>query len=451
MTVCIPQITVDFHQNRPVDISFDASALSSDAGFIPLRYVDDRLGLSRWFSQLIPDARQPGKVRHSRQEQVMQRLYQIAMGYEDANDANTLRLDPVLQMACVVDDEATQSLSSQPTISRLENAVDMGAIRQIMLWFEDTYVASLPSNTELIILDIDSTEDPTYGSQQLSFFNAHYDNYMYHPLMIFDGITGQLIVPLLRPGNVGAARGAIGLLRRLIRKLKARFPSAQVIVRGDSAFATPTLLDTIERLDQEHGDIDYLFGFAKNSRVIGLTQTDLDLVRLLSKQSGQVEIRFTSFQYQATSWTHARRIIAKAEHGPKGSNPRFLVTSLNGFAAEQLYHAYCERGCCENRIKDFKNALNADRLSCSSFKANFFRLLLHAAAYRLMFELRNQLAVCAPELGAAQFDTIRLKLLKVAVIVKKVVRRIHLRLPKAFPLAWDFRALVNRLTPELGT
>lgn len=447
MTPCIPQLTVDFHQNRPVELSFDAPDMSSDGGFMLLRYVDDQLGLSRWLSQLIPDTRRQALVTHSRHEQVMQRIYQISMGYEDQNDSNSLRIDPLLQMACVQDSGAPQELSSQPTFSRLENTVGMEAMRQIMLKFEDTYVASLPENTELIILDIDSTADPAHGDQQLTFFNSHYDNNIYHPLMVFDGVSGQLIVALLRPGNVGAARGAIGLLRRLIRKLKNRFPKVQVVVRGDSAFATPSLLDELERLNAEHKDIDYLFGFAKNSKVIELSQDALDLVRQLSKSSGQAETRFKSFQYKSGGWTQSRRIIAKAEHSSKGFNPRFLVTSLEPFAAEHLYHAYSERGCCENYIKDFKNALHADRLSCTSFQANFFRLLLHTAAYRLMFELRNHVKACLPSLGQAQFDTLRLKLLKVAVIVKKVVRRIYLRLPKAFPLATTFRRLILRLAP----
>jgi len=451
MTFCIPHVVVDFHQNRPVVLSFDAPESSSDGGSMLLRYVDDRLGLSHWFSQLLPDARQSGKVVHSRHEQVMQRLYQIALGYEDNNDANTLRHDPLLQMACVTQDQPVQPLSAQPTLSRFENAVDTRTLRNLMQKFEETYVASLPANTELVILDIDSTEDPTHGTQQLSFFNAHYDNHIYHPLMIFDGTTGQLVVAMLRPGNVGAAWGAPGLLARLCRKLKARFPQVQIVVRGDSAFATPELLRTMEYLNERFSQIDYLFGFAKNSVVIKNLKEELTIVAQLSKASGQSEIRFTSFEYQAGSWPHKRRIIGKAEHSAKGANPRFLVTSLDSFSAALLYHAYCERGQCENFIKDFKNALLADRLSCSSFVANFFRLLLHVAAYRLMFELRVQVAACAPSLKTLQFDTLRLKLLKVAAIVKKVTRQLHIRLPRAFPLASTFRELITRLTPPLLT
>jgi hypothetical protein len=332
-------------------------------------------------------------------------------------------------------------LSSQPTLSRFENAQDGAALRRLLEAFEDSYVASLPANTEQVILDIDSTDDETHGAQQLSFFNGYYDQFIYHPLLVFDGESGQLVSVLLRPGHAHASRGAAGLLRRLIAKIKQRFPQAQVAVRGDSGFCTPSLLSTLEQLDAQWGDVEYLFGLAKNPVLLRRAAPAMARAEELFESRGEKTQCYASFSYAAQKWPHARFVVAKAEHGPKGANPRFVISSLAGFPAEMLYQAYCERGQCENRIKDLKNALQADRLSCSSFRANFFRLLLHAAAYRLLWALRQQVALQSAELGRAQFDTLRLRLLKVGAWVTQSVRRIRVRLPRAFPFAEVFSQL----------
>lgn len=433
MTQCTRQLRLSFHPEAPVVVEFDAPEISSDGGALLLRQVDERLGLSAGFSDRLLEARDPQRVRHSRQEQCRQRIFQIALGYEDCNDADRLRHDPLLKTVCDRTPHDPQGLSSQPTLSRFENAQDGVALRRLVGFLEDSYVQELPADTEQVILDIDSTDDETHGAQQLTFFSGFYRHYMYHPLMVFDGESGQLVSALLRPGNVHASRGAAGLLRRVIRQIKQRFPQAQIAVRGDSGFATPHLLETLERLNAELGDVEYLFGLAKNPALLKKAGPAMSQAEELFRRRSEKAQCFSGFYYAAGTWSHPRFVVAKAEHTALGANPRFVLSSLEGFPADLLYHAYCERGQCENRIKDLKNALLADRLSCSSFRANFFRLLLHAAAYRLLHGVRQQIAKHSARLGRAQFDTLRLRLLKVAAWVTQSARRILIRLPRAFP------------------
>jgi hypothetical protein len=446
MTEESTQLTLGFPPTLPVVVAFDAPQISSDGGVLLLRQTDERLGLSAWFAALLPDERAPAKVEHKRREQVRQRLYQIALGYEDCNDADRLRHDPLLKSAC--DRRPTDpGLSSQPSLSRLENAIDMGTLRTVMLGLDAHYVASFERSPEVIILDIDTTDDPTHGQQQLTFFHGYYDHHIYHPLRIFDGESGQLVTALLRPGNPHAARGALGVLRRIIHALKRRFPDVQIVVRGDSGFAVPRLMEMLEALNRELGGVDYLLGLAQNSALLrqgahALTEASARFAR--TRQGVQY---FDSFLYAAGTWSRKRWVVMKAEVNVHGQNPRFVVTSLAGFAPEVLYGGYCERGQCENYIKDFKNALAADRLSCHTFAANFFRLLEHAAAYVLMHALRTAVAPHAPVLGRAQFDTLRLRLLKVAALVTQSARRLLVRLPQAFPLAALFRTLAATLAP----
>jgi hypothetical protein len=444
MTECIAQEDLPFHPKLPVVIRFDAPDISSDGGVLLLREVDERLGLTAAMAACLPDERDPTRVVHSRPEQVRQRTFQIALGYEDCNDADSLRLDPLLKTACDRTPKDPIDLSSQPTLSRLENAPDGRALGRLFRVLERTYVASLRPETQEIILDIDATDDATHGQQQLSFFNAYFDHHIYHPLLIFDG-DGQLITALLRPGNVHASRGAKGLLRRLIRKIRKRCPEALIVVRGDSGFCVPRILNEFERLDQHLGGIDYLLGIPKNAVLLRHLEPEMELAKELHEKRVEKVVRYTSFSYAAKSWPHSRHVVGKAEYSFSGRNPRFVVTSLCEFPPDVLYQAYCRRGQCENRIKDLKNALIADRLSCSSFKANFFRLLLHAAAYRLMFALRQALAPFSKTLHKAQFDTLRLRLLKVAAEVTESTRRILVRLPKAFPFAEVFCQLARQL------
>lgn len=444
MAECIAQLALDFHPTLPLTVAFDAPQISGDGGALLLRQMDDRLGLSKQLAALLPDERDPCKIKHDRREQMRQRLYQIALGYADCNDADRLRHDALLKSVCDRTPHAG-GLSSQPTLSRLENAVDARALRAVLREIEEQYVRSFTRAPEVIVLDIDSTDDPTHGQQQLSFFHGYYDQHMYHPLLIFDGERGHLVSAVLRPGNAHAARGAMGVVRRIISRLKQRFPHVQIVVRGDSAFAVPRVLRMLEELDRELGGIAYILGLAQNAALLRYGAAALTEARVRFRATGRTVQHFDAFTYAAESWPQARHVVMKAEVSEQGTNPRFVVTSLPEFAPPLLYHAYCERGQCENFIKDFKNALQADRLSCSTFAANFFRLLEHAAAYVLLHALRTQVAPLAPRLGRAQFDTLRLQLLKVATIVSHSTRRLLVRLPFAFPLARVFRQLATTL------
>ncbi len=439
MTECVAQIALNFYREKPVEVSFDAPEISSDGGAVLLRQVDDQLGLSHWFAAALPDERDRSKVDHDRLEQVRQRLYQIALGYEDCNDADTLRHDPLLQTVC--DRQLEEgALSSQPSLSRFENAAGWRSIRSLLEQFEQRWVESLPADTEVVVLDIDTTDDLTHGAQQLSFFHGYYDHHIYHPLLIFDG-DGQLVTAILRPGNTHAARGAGSVLERLIRRIKTRLPQAQIVVRGDAGFGIARLLEHLERLDQELGGIAYLFGIAKNPALLAKAECGMQSAAQQFAQRSDHVREFWDLEHAAQTWSRRRRVILKAEHTSKGPNPRFVVTSIEQIDARHLYEAYCQRGQCENLIKDLKNALKADRLSCSRFVTNFLRLLLHAAAYRLMLALRRAAAALHSEVGVQQFDTIRLRVLKVAALVRHSVRRIVVQLPRAFTAAALFRAL----------
>lgn len=442
-TDCISPIKLQF-QRQPLVLRCDAPNISSDGGALLLRQLDDRLGLTRSFAGLLQDDRRPERRRHDRSEQFRQRVYQIALGYEDCNDADLLRHDPVMQQACGSGD---QPLSCQSTLSRWENEISGGELNRLWREFERQYVEALDPLTAFVVLDIDGTDDPTHGSQQLSMFHGFYDQHMFHPLVVFDGERGQLISALLRRGTAHAAHGAVTMLQRIIRAIKQRCPHAAIVVRGDSAFAKPELLDCLELLSDELGDVDYVIGLAKNDRLLALAAPLIAEAAEQYATTRQFVRRFAWLRYSTLkTWSQERDVVLKVEYGEHGANPRFVVTTLTDFDPGLIYdRAFCPRGQSENYIKDLKNALAADRLSCHRFAANAFRLLLHAVAYRLMHALRASAGHVEPELGRVQMDTLRLRLLKVAALVLTSVRRVVVRLPRAFLLAAAFTAIARRL------
>jgi hypothetical protein len=507
VTDCVEQNRVRFEGlPKPLEVSFDGPDISSDGGILLLRQLDQRLGISQRIAALVPDTRDSAKVLHPRLEQTRQRLYQIALGYEDGNDAKTLRRDPLFKTACDRLPSDPVDLSSQPTFSRYEGSVQKKHLRSLLLDFEQYYYDTLKSDTSVIVLDIDTSDDPTHGQQEFAFYHGYYRHYMYHPIFIFDGLSGQLITAILRPGNKGASRGAGPVLERIIRNIREVCPDAILLVRGDSAFSTPRLHERIERLDEDLSHIDYLFGQATNARLKAIGKPHLEKAKQTFEQTGQKVRTFYEFQYAAESWNKERRVIGKAEYTSQGANPRFVVTSLESSEAGQWYDAYCRRGQAENYIKDLMNAMAADRLSCQTFEGNFFRLLLHGWAYRLMWSLREEVRKVVEEefhrealvhemteltlhlkeelghwaertepfepleaavlqmddelekvqqelvakrqeherVGRAQFDTLRLGLLKVAVQARESVRRVWCQLPASFPLAGLFRKLLER-------
>jgi len=444
-TDCLPQIALTFHPDRPISVAADAPRMSSDAGWLLLRQADERTGLTEGLAGCLPEGRTAGRLRHPRLEQIRQRVYQIAMGYEDANDADTLRRDPVLKAVCDRLPDSEEQLSSQPTLSRLENSTTGAALNAATAWFESSYVASLPEDTSFVLLDIDPTDDPTHGAQQLSFFHGFYDQHMLHPLLVYDG-NGELVTVLLRPGNAHAARSSAIVLRRLIRQIKRRFPAAQILVRADSGFAVPRVLEALELLNEQLGEVEYSIGIAQNSRLLALAAEAMQAAEQQHQQTGEHVRLFRTLRYAALTWCRERTVVLKAEHHTKGANPRFVLTTLEGFDPRQIYDdVYCPRGQCENYIKDFKRALMADRLSCHRFVANCLRLLLHAVAYRLMRAVRLAVQAVAPAEGRIQLDTLRLRLLKVAAHVRQSARRIFVQLPRVFPSWKLFVAVADYL------
>jgi hypothetical protein len=438
MTVCKDnQIRFSFYCKRNLTLNFNGGQISSDGGLVLLRQLDKKLGLTEGLVGCISDSRHQGYTKQSSLDIIRQRIYQIAAGYEDANDADSLRNDPIFK---AINNRATSDdpLSSQPTISRFENMRSPQEIYRLTKYLFDFYLSTKGSTPSHIILDIDSTEDPTHGNQQLSFFHGYYDKHIYHPLLIFDGDSGELITAVLRPGNVHASRKVVSILRRIITRLRDVLGETRMIIRADAGFAIPALYRFCES-----EKLSYIIGLITNHRLTALGSELFQKAEEVYKQTGLKQRLFSDVYYQATSWGRYRRVIIKAEHNHLGSNRRFVVTNMKGNPRE-LYDFYALRGECENRIKELKNDLKADRLSCHRFRANQFRLLLHAAAYVLMHAFQGYLK--GTELENAQMGTICNKLIKIGARVKQSCRRLWINLASGFPFQRIFMLLYQRLT-----
>ena len=392
---------------------FDGGQLTSDGGVPWVARAEEALGVCAALAACVPEWRRGG-VRHRLGALVRQRVFQIACGYEDQNDADALRTDPLFKLACGRRPASEPDLASQPTLSRLENAVDRHAVEQVAAALADLYVrergrAGVPTR---ILLDLDGTADPAHGEQEGVAYHGYYRQHMYHPLLVFDGDTGHLITAVLRPGNVHGSRFVVLVLRRLLRKLRAAWPYVPVELRADSGFAIPRLYAWCEA-----NAVDYTIGLIPNPVLDRLAAPLLETARAQSVEQGGAKIRLADeTRYQADSWPHARRVVFKAEILLKGPNTRFVVTTRTDDPLA-VYDRYVDRGESENWIKNFKNALAADRLSDHRFWANAFRLLLHAAAYWLLDQLRRWLlSLQAPRL---QFDTLRLRVIKIGGWVRE--------------------------------
>jgi len=397
-------------------VHFDGGQISSDGGLPWVVQAEETLGVCAALAACVPEWRRGG-VRHSLVRLVRQRVFQIACGYEDQNDADRLRSDPLFKLACGRLPVSEPDLASQPTLSRLENAVDRWAVERLAATLADVYIRERgrAGTHARIVLDLDGTADPAHGEQEGVKYHGYYRQHMYHPLLVFDGDTGQLITAVLRPGNVHGSRFVVLVLRRLLRKLRAAWPDVPVEVRADSGFAVPRLFAWCEA-----NAVDYTIGLIPNPVLEARAAPLLAEARTQSTEQGGAKVRLADeTRYQAGSWPVARRVVFKAEILEKGPNTRFVVTT-RADAPLALYDWYVDRGEAENWIKDFKNALAADRLSDHRFWANAFRLLLHAAAYWLLDQLRRWLlSAQAPRL---QFDTLRLRVIKIGGWVRESTR-----------------------------
>lgn len=405
-----------------IDARFDLDQLTSDGGLLWLAEADDELGLCQSLATVVPEWRR-GPVRHSLASLVRQRVFQIACGYPDQNDAATLRHDPLFQLSCDHDGV----LASQPTLSRLDNAADEAsceALAEVLLacYLDQREAHGRPSS---VLLDLDSTDDPTHGEQEGSAYHGYYRQHIYHPLLVFDGMTNQLISTRLRPGNAHASWDAVDEVARIAAALRSRWPDVAIELRADGGFAVPALYDCCET-----AGLDYTIGLIPNPRLEQLAAPLLALAEATYEHTQQAVRLIGQTRYQADSWPHPRRVVIKVEVSEHGTNTRFVVTTRKD-APEALYDWYVARGETENWVKDFKRACQADRLSCSRFWANQFRLLLHAAAYWLLDTLRRWLGQCG--VARMQLDTLRLRLIKIGGWVRRLTHRVRLHLASSHP------------------
>jgi hypothetical protein len=408
---------------RKLAVNFNGGAITSEAGLTLVREFDDRLGLTKRLVDLVADWRDARYTAHSMLSLLRQRIYQVVAGYEDCNDATYLREEPTMQ---AVAGEPGESLASQPTLSRLEGSADWDSIRLMESEGAEWFCRHGATEGE-IVLDMDSTEDPTHGQQQLSFFNGHYDSHMYHPLLIFEGKSGVLLSSRLRPGNSAAFRQSVPMLRPLTRRLRARFPDREIGLRADGAFSVPELLDYAE-----YAGLGYAIGFGRNEKLHDIVMPLCEKIDLQWEcNPGKALRHYTSFSYQARRWSRSRRVVAKIERTRDGMNLRFLVTNRKG-RAKEIFDWYEQRGQAENFIKELKNDLSADRLSCSKYRANAFRLQLYATAYNLLVLFRRHV-LAGTQLARATTGTIRLRLLKVGARVKLTARRLWFHLATGWP------------------
>ena len=418
-----------------LEAAFDGGRITSDGGLVWLAEADSELGLCERVAGHVPEWRRR-KGRHSLEALVKQRVFQIACGYEDQNDSDSLREDPLLKLLCGSLPESGTELASQPTISRLENAPSASACYRMAEAIFELYLTERGKDgaPAKILLDFDSTDDPTHGDQEGSFYHGYYKQHIYHPLLVFDGQTGHLICALLRAGNTHGSHSAVALLRRMVARLRRRWPGVEVEIRADAGFAVPALYDYCE----EEG-ITYTVGLITNGRLEGLAEDLLEEAkRRYGDQPEKVKL-FSEGSYRAGSWEHARRVVYKAEAMEQGTNTRFVLSTRNDLEPKNLYEFYVRRGESENWIKDFKLHIKADRLSCSRFVANQFRLLLHACAYWLMDALRRKLVASGAR--RMQLDTLQLVLIKVGGRVRELMTKIRMHLAYGHPGQSSWHAL----------
>jgi len=421
-------------KRRKVQASFTGGEVTSDGGVMLLRQVDRRLGLTEAVSQSLTESRRRASCKHSLKSLLRQRVYALALGYEDLNDHESLRHDPAFQTAVERDD----SLASSPTLCRWENRADREtawAIHRVMV---DEFINSFERPPSELILDFDATDDAIHGHQEGGFFHGYYDHYCFLPLYVY--CEDRLLVSYLRPSNIDGAKHAWAILSLLVRRFRQQWPDVEIIFRGDSGFCRWRMLAWCDR-----HDVGYIAGIAKNERLKRLAAPLLEAAELGFADTGEKQRLFGDIVYGARTWDKQRRVIVKAEHASKGSNPRFVVTNLGGDAEDLYDRLYCARGDMENRIKEQQLDLLADRTSCHRWWSNQLRLLLSGLAYILLEAIRR-LALARTELARAQAGTIRLRLLKIGAVILRNTRRVRLLLSSSYPYQELFFKVAARIS-----
>src|SRR6266581_8163040 len=371
---------------KAVDLDFDGGRLSSDAGLVLLNDPDDQLGLTRDLAAVLRDPRDPRRVHFTPHDLLKQRVLHIAAGYEEANDANTLRHDPIFKLLLDRLPETGAPLASQPTLSRFENRVSRPELYRLALVLVDQFLASYVSPPKLIVLDFDDTEDPVHGEQEQARYDGYYGGYCFLPLHLYEGLSGRLITTIFKAKRFTGAQ-MLAVLTRLVKRLRHAWPHTLLILRGDSHFAYPEVMQWSE----EQPDLSYVTGLTSNRVLTELAREVVEQAKQAYERDGGKITRFHSTRYQAGTWSRSRRVVIKVEVSDQGVNTRFVVTDMEQARTQVLYqHIYGARGQAENEIKDHKLSLKSDRTACHRFEANQFRLLLHAAAYVLLETLRRE-------------------------------------------------------------
>jgi Transposase DDE domain group 1 len=476
------QIVLPFARlcGKNLQADFDGGTLSSDGGVLFLREIEAQIGLIRRLAGVLDDPRDARYIDHSYEEMLSQRIFQIACGYDDANDCHPLRHDPAFKTACGRLPISDNPLASQPSISRFENTPRRSELYRMAQVLFDTFAASYDQAPKCLLLDIDDTADEVHGSQQQSLFQGHYDSNCYLPLHIYEGQSGKLITTILRPGCRPTGQEIVSILKRVVGAIRRQWPEVMILLRGDGHFSTP---EVHEWCESQEPQIFYILGQSGNNvlkeKASGILQQARFLYRLRQERcwrkkrkeehkqqkststrqaylpalsaieaiSTSIKVKlYTEFFYQAQSWSESRRIICKVEVSEKGENIRFIVTHLHQCRKSCLYETvYCGRGQMENYIKDHKRFLHSDRTSCHKFEANQFRLFLHSAAYVLMHHLRTR-GLRGTVWSRAQFDQIQLRVLKVGTRIEELKTKIRFHFPSSFPLKGVYERIVSNLS-----
>ena len=425
---------------KKVSVGFDGGQLSSDAGVLLLRGIEKRLGIVARLASCLRDKRDPDLILHTVEEMLRLRMFAIAAGYEDADDCDFLRHDPIFKMAVGRLPRTGEPLCSQPTMSRLENAPSKIEVARAMAAMVDQFCTSYRRAPAAITLDIDDTFDAVHGHQQLSLFNAHYDERCFLPIHIYEGTSGKPVAVILREGKTPAGREVRTILKHVIGRIRGHWPEVRILVRGDSHYGRVEAMEWCE----EHG-VDYIFGFGGNAVLKAMTQEAADVLCVERAASAAAKLRsFATLRYGAKGWNKERCIAARIEATPNGLDIRYVVTSLNGTAKASLRNRLLRPRQVRELHQMAQGATRLDRTSCRDPKANQFRLILHTAAYWLMLTARNAIAKRLP-LAVAEFATLRLRLIKIAARVIEGTARIRVHLPTACPDRAVFRQLAGRL------
>ena len=413
--------------DKKIELSYTGEQISSDGGLLLLREVENQTGLISSISSCITDTRDLRYVDHTITELITQRVFQIAAGYEDCNDCNDLRGDMILKTCAGRLPQTGSDLASQPTMSRLENAVGPRDLIRMGRYLLDAFVFSYTSAPGVIVIDCDDTNNNTYGQQELTLFNNYYHDHCYMPLHIYEGLSGKLITTILKPGRRNKQNNVASLLKKIVRHLRKQWPGTMIIIRGDSHFASKDFMHWCDSQPLA----GYITGLSGNKKLHQLAAVTIASAEREFKQYGKPVKRYHSFMYQAGSWDTPQKVVVKVEVSPMGTNIRYIVTNLTQIKSKELYEkGYCARGAMELRIKEHKLYLKSDRSSCNSFYANQFRLFLHSIAYVLMHTLQKEL-FRGTEYANATFKTIQNKIIKTAAWVKEMKTKIKVEFPKS--------------------